>query len=168
MLSNGYGDCKDKNTLLAALLDAEGFKSTSVLIGSQRKLDPDVPSPMQFDHVITRVPGGRQRDLARQHAGGCAVPHALYRTFAASRHWRFLPDGKAELVWTPTEMPFDAFDRTSLTGHVSDTGKITAHVSIVSRGDNEMYFALRHAAHAQQSLERYLRLHAAARRAEGR
>ncbi len=36
VLANGYGDCKDKNTLLAALLDAEGFHSTSVLIGSQR------------------------------------------------------------------------------------------------------------------------------------
>ena len=35
VLANGYGDCKDKNTLLAALLDAEGFHSTSVLIGSQ-------------------------------------------------------------------------------------------------------------------------------------
>ncbi len=55
VLANGYGDCKDKNTLLAALLAAQGFSSTSVLIGSQHKLDPDVPSPMQFDHVITRV-----------------------------------------------------------------------------------------------------------------
>src|SRR5207244_3093460 len=56
VLSNGYGDCKDKNTLLASLLQAEGFQSTSILIGSQHKLDPDVPSPSQFDHVITRVP----------------------------------------------------------------------------------------------------------------
>ena len=56
VLANGYGDCKDKNTLLAALLDAEGFHSTSVLIGSKLKLDPEIPSPSQFDHVITRVP----------------------------------------------------------------------------------------------------------------
>ena len=56
VLANGYGDCKDKNTLLAALLAAQGIESTSVLIGSQHKLDPDIPSPSQFDHVITRVP----------------------------------------------------------------------------------------------------------------
>ena len=67
VLVNGYGDCKDKNTLLAALLAAEGFQSTSVLIGSQHELDPDIPSPSQFDHVITRVPVERKRDLARQH-----------------------------------------------------------------------------------------------------
>ena len=56
VLANGYGDCKDKNTLLAALLAAQGFESTSVLIGSQHMLDPEIPSPSQFDHVITRVP----------------------------------------------------------------------------------------------------------------
>ena len=33
VLANGYGDCKDKNTLLAALLDAEGFQ---VDVGADR------------------------------------------------------------------------------------------------------------------------------------
>src|SRR5262249_57015622 len=57
---NQYGDCKDKNTLLAAMLEAEGIHSSSVLINSSRKIDPDVPSPMQFDHAITMVPLGKQ------------------------------------------------------------------------------------------------------------
>ena len=56
VLHNQYGDCKDKHTLLAALLEAEGIHASSVLINSSRKLDPDVPSPSQFDHVITMVP----------------------------------------------------------------------------------------------------------------
>ena len=56
ILRNQYGDCKDKNTLLAALLEAEGLHSSSVLINSFRKLDPDVPSPSQFNHVITMLP----------------------------------------------------------------------------------------------------------------
>src|SRR5262249_28603579 len=53
VLENGYGDCKDKHTLLEALLGAEGIASYPVLINSERKLDLDVPSPAQFDHVIT-------------------------------------------------------------------------------------------------------------------
>ena len=53
VLQNGYGDCKDKHTLLQALLSAEGIKSYPVLVHSDRKLDTDVPSPAQFDHVIT-------------------------------------------------------------------------------------------------------------------
>jgi tetratricopeptide (TPR) repeat protein len=144
VLSNGYGDCKDKNTLLAALLDAEGFKSTSVLIGSQRKLDPDVPSPMQFDHVITRVPVDG-KEIWLDSTPGIAPFRMLSKNLRGKQALAVSPDGKAELVWTPTDMPFDAFDRTSLTGSVSDTGKITAHVNIVSRGDNEVFlrFAMR-------------------------
>lgn len=55
VLQNGYGDCKDKHTLLQAMLAAEGIQSYPVLIHSDRKLDSDVPSPAQFDHVITAV-----------------------------------------------------------------------------------------------------------------
>ena len=53
VLQYGYGDCKDKHTLFSALLRAEGIQSYPVLIDSSRKLDADVPSPAQFDHVIT-------------------------------------------------------------------------------------------------------------------
>ncbi len=144
VLSNGYGDCKDKNTLLAALLDAEGFKSTSVLIGSKRKLDPDVPSPMQFDHVITRVPVDG-KEIWLDSTPGIAPFRMLSLNLRDKQALAISPDGKTELVWTPTELPFDAFDRTLIAGNVSDTGKITGHVSIDSRGDNEMFlrFAMR-------------------------
>src|SRR6201993_4328937 len=60
VLHDQYGDCKDKHTLLASLLEAEGLHADSVLINSSRKLDPDVPSPSQFDHVITMLPMGKQ------------------------------------------------------------------------------------------------------------
>jgi hypothetical protein len=59
VLHDQYGDCKDKHTLLASLLEAEGLHADSVLINSSRKLDPDVPSPSQFDHVITMLPTGK-------------------------------------------------------------------------------------------------------------
>ena len=58
VLANQYGDCKDKHTLLAALLAAAGIKVYPALISSQQALDPDVPSPAQFDHVISAVPEG--------------------------------------------------------------------------------------------------------------
>ena len=60
VLGNGYGDCKDKHTLLAALLRAAGYDAWPALIHGQRKLDPGVPSPAQFNHVITVVPSGGQ------------------------------------------------------------------------------------------------------------
>ena len=61
VLHNQYGDCKDKHTLLASLLEARGMHASSVLINSSRKLDPDIPSPSQFDHVITLLPMGKEK-----------------------------------------------------------------------------------------------------------
>jgi tetratricopeptide (TPR) repeat protein len=55
VLENGYGDCKDKHTLLASLLTAAGFKVHAALIDSERDIDTDVPSPGQVDHVISFV-----------------------------------------------------------------------------------------------------------------
>ena len=58
VLSNQYGDCKDKHTLLASLLDAVGIKAFPAFVNSERDIDSDVPSPGQFNHVITAVPQG--------------------------------------------------------------------------------------------------------------
>ena len=58
VLGNQYGDCKDKHTLLASLLKAIGVKAYPALISSSHEIDPDVPSPAQFDHVITAIPTG--------------------------------------------------------------------------------------------------------------
>ena len=137
VLANGYGDCKDKNTLLAALLDAEGFHSTSVLIGSKMKLDPDVPSPSQFDHVITRVPvEGKQIWL--DSTPGIAPFRMLSAQLRDKQALAIPPDGPAVIVSTPAELPFEAFDRSGVVGTVSDTGQLTVHVSTASRGDTEM------------------------------
>jgi len=57
VLHNGYGDCKDHVTLLAALLSAEGIPSSAALIDLAPNYRlPSVASPEQFDHVITYLP----------------------------------------------------------------------------------------------------------------
>ena len=48
ILGNQYGDCKDKHTLLAALLSAVGIRAYPALINTQTAVDADVPSPGQF------------------------------------------------------------------------------------------------------------------------
>ena len=137
VLANGYGDCKDKNTLLAALLDAQGFHSSSVLIGSNMKLDPEVPSPMQFDHVITRVPVDG-KEIWLDSTPGVAPFRMLQASLRDKLALAIPPDGNAELVRTPAELPFEAFDRTSVVGKVSGAGQLTAHVITASRGDSEI------------------------------
>jgi hypothetical protein len=52
---NGYGDCKDKATLLAAMFSAAGMHATQVLVDSHRNyIDPSAPS-MFGDHMIAAI-----------------------------------------------------------------------------------------------------------------
>ena len=56
VLTSGYGDCKDKATLLSAMLRAAGIDSYYILINSERDyLATDFPSPLGFDHVILAI-----------------------------------------------------------------------------------------------------------------
>jgi len=139
VLANGYGDCKDKNTLLAALLQSQGIESSSVLIGMQRKLDPDVPSPSQFDHVITRVPVGGKDIWLDSTSGVLPFRMLLYPT-RDKQALLISPDGKAELVRTPADLPFQAFDETHVDASLNETGKLTLRISAASRGDREVAF----------------------------
>jgi tetratricopeptide (TPR) repeat protein/transglutaminase-like putative cysteine protease len=144
VLSNSYGDCKDKNTLLAALLAAEGFQATSVLIGSQHELDPEIPSPSQFDHVITRVPVNGN-DIWLDSTNGVAPFRMLSAPLRKKEGLAIPPDGKASLAWTPADLPFEAFDRTQINGSINETGTLKTHFAIHLRGDQELFlrFALR-------------------------
>jgi tetratricopeptide (TPR) repeat protein len=137
VMNLGYGDCKDKNTLLAALLQAEGFQSTSVLINALRKIDPDVPSTAQFDHVITRVPVNGQEIWLDSTSG--VTPFRMLAFSLRDKEALAVPrEGKPGLVRTPSSLPFPAFDRSKIDGSLNDTGKLTAHFSTTVRGDSEM------------------------------
>lgn len=70
VLQLGYGDCKDKDTLLAALLEAEGMRASSVLINPIRELDPEMPSPWPFTHVLTMLSLGKDEIWMDSSGGG--------------------------------------------------------------------------------------------------
>ncbi|MFN7993455.1 MAG: DUF3857 domain-containing protein [Bryobacteraceae bacterium] len=57
VLARNYGDCKDKATLMRALLKAAGIGSyeTVLYAGDRAFVRPEWPSPMQFNHAIVAV-----------------------------------------------------------------------------------------------------------------
>jgi tetratricopeptide (TPR) repeat protein len=59
VLGNKYGDCKDKATLLVAMLREAGIPASVVLIraGSDFDIIPDLPGVGRFNHAIVRVEG---------------------------------------------------------------------------------------------------------------
>ncbi len=58
VLQKQYGDCKDKTTLLIAMLDLVGIKSYPVMLSTSpyQKIDKSLPSLSQFNHMIAAVP----------------------------------------------------------------------------------------------------------------
>ena len=138
VMSNQYGDCKDKHTLLASMLAATGLRAYPVLINSTRKLDLDMPSPGQFDHVITAIPIGNETIWADTTAE--VAPVGFLSPPLRNKKALMIPiSGPARLETTPAEPPFLSAERVTMEGTVDDLGKLTAKARIVVRGDSEMY-----------------------------
>jgi transglutaminase-like putative cysteine protease len=57
VLTQRWGDCKDKSFLLASLLRELGLEAYPALVNTKlrHELDEQLPSPFLFDHVITQV-----------------------------------------------------------------------------------------------------------------
>ena len=150
VLSNDYGDCKDKHTLLAALLAAEGINAFPALISSTTKIDPAVPSPAQFDHVITAVPqadGFLFLDTTTE-----VGPYGYLVADLRDKETLVIPgNGPAKLVRTPKDPPFKSVFTFQSDGTLSDAGTLESKVRITVRSDFEVLYrlAFRRAGQAQ-------------------
>jgi len=141
VLHNEYGDCKDKHTLLASLLEASGYHASSVLINSGRKIDPDVPSPSQFDHVFTMVPVGK--DEIFMDSTTEVAPFRLLAPPLRDKQALIIPqDGTPHLEKTPANPPMMNRQFSEVDGKVSEVGKLNARVSYELRGDAELYMRM--------------------------
>src|ERR1019366_9150911 len=137
VLRNQYGDCKDKNTLLAALLEAKGLDSSTVLINSVRKLDPDVPSPSQFNHVITMLPLGKEEiwlDATTEVA-----PFQLLTYQLRKKQALVIPEGGVpHLEETPANPTMPDRELEEIKGKIDESGRLEATVIYTLRGDAEL------------------------------
>lgn len=137
VLSNNYGDCKDKHTLLAALLQAGGITLYPALINSGHKLDSDVPSPGQFDHIIGYLPQGKTAiwlDTTPEVAPMGYLLSPLRDKLALV----MLGEKSAQLMSTPTEPALANSQTFNIEGRLSEDGSFQAHVEDTSRGDGEL------------------------------
>src|SRR5580692_5435502 len=140
VLHDQYGDCKDKHTLLASLLEAEGLHASSVLINSSRKLDPDVPSPSQFDHVITMLPMTTPTQEVWMDTTAEVAPFRLLAFSLRNKLALVIPaDGSTpHLEMTPADTPMPDSEISDIDGKVNEIGKLEAHVHYTFRGDEEL------------------------------
>ena len=135
--ANRYGDCKDKHTLLAALLESVGITANPALVPSWRTLDPGLPSPAQFDHVISVV---RLRDEIYwlDTTAELAPFGMLSFNLRGKQAVVVCRDGVTEILDTPVGTPFGNTAVFEADGEVSAVGRLTARVRQTFRGDGEL------------------------------
>jgi transglutaminase-like putative cysteine protease/tetratricopeptide (TPR) repeat protein len=138
VLQNGYGDCKDKHTLFSALLRAEGIQSYPVLIHSTRKLDVDVPSPAQFDHVITAARLGTGTGLTWLDTTPEVTPFGLILYQLRNKQAAVASqDSDGGLQRTPADSPIKTFMHFTLDGKFSEFGALDASLEVTAQGDRD-------------------------------
>jgi len=140
VLANRYGDCKDKHTLLAALLQASGITLYPVLINSSFKLDPEVPSPAQFDHIIGYLPQGKDGKEAVWLDTTIEVAPFGYIVQRLRDKPALVMSGEKsiQLVTTPADPPFPSTQAFKIEGRLSDDGTFEAKVEDTTRGESEV------------------------------
>jgi len=137
ILTNNYGDCKDKHTLLASLLQASGIPLYPALISSSWQLDPEVPSPAQFDHVIGYLP--QDKSAVWIDTTPEVAPFGFLVTRLRNKPALvMLEDKSVQLINTPPDPPFRGSQNFQIEGKLSDTGTLEAKVEYTVRGDSEL------------------------------
>jgi tetratricopeptide (TPR) repeat protein len=141
VLTNRYGDCKDKHTLFASLLQSVGVSAYPVLISSSYRIDPSFPTADLFDHVITAIPRGDSflfLDTTPEVA-----PFGLLLFNIRDRQALVAPtSGAARLVSTPADPPFSNYERVRIDSSIDEKGTLDAKMRLEERGDSEVALRL--------------------------
>jgi len=136
VLSNNFGDCKDKYTLLASLLQAVGIPAYPVLISTAQRLDPDIPSPAQFNHLIAYVPRAKSAvwlDTTPEITSFGFLLQPLRDKPALV----IFPGKPAQIITTPADPPDPETQIFNLTGKLGNDGVLNAQIEITDRDDVE-------------------------------
>jgi Flp pilus assembly protein TadD len=136
VLRDQYGDCKDKHTLLASLIEALGLHASAVLINSAIKIDPDFPSPSQFDHVITRATVGSEPVWLDATAE--VAPFRMLAYPLRNKQALVIDAAHPHLEQTPANPFVPNAVTQAIDGKVSDDGRLSARVVMTFRGDAEL------------------------------
>jgi tetratricopeptide (TPR) repeat protein len=134
VLTNNYGDCKDKHTLLASLLQASGITIYPALISSARKLDPDIPSPAQFDHIVGYLPQG-QRTLWLDTTPEVAPAGYLALPLRDKQALVMEAEKPGELITTPADPPSPGSQNFTIEGKLNQDGSLEAKVEDTIQGE---------------------------------
>ena len=139
VLSNQYGDCKDKSTLLISMLSAAGITADPVLIGAGITFNPDLPSPASFNHAITLAHIDNKPIWLDSTAE--VSPYRMLNPIIRDKRALVIPaTGDAHIETTPKDPPFPDVIHFEAVGTLDDTGTSHSHLVLDLRGDEEAVY----------------------------
>jgi tetratricopeptide (TPR) repeat protein len=132
--ARGFGDCKDKATLLVALLRSAGIHADLAVLstGPGTDLDRDLPGLGVFDHAIVRAQlDGKDLwiDATEQDLPAGQLPARDQGRLAL-----IVADDTRGLVTTPIAVPADNLIREVRTYHVAEEARSTATERSIEHG----------------------------------
>ncbi len=133
-VARGWGDCKDKATVIVSLLEELGVPATIVIVRTQMRGDfnPAVASFAPFDHAIAYVPSlDLYLDGTAEYTGSHELP-----TMDLGAKALVIDRGNARLVTLPSADPASNLKRRTVTAALSADGKASVDLSYVTRGAN--------------------------------
>src|SRR5580658_10972460 len=120
------------------MLRAEGIQSYPVLIDSSRQLDADIPSPAQFDHVITAARLGTGPELTWLDTTPEVTPFGLILYQLRNKQAVLASDdNEGGIQWTPADSPIKSFMHFSLDGKFTPFGALDAPLEFTAQGDRD-------------------------------
>jgi len=134
VLQHMYGDCKDKATLMIAMLDSLGIEVLPVLIRTRNAglLDPGLPA-LSFNHAIVAVPAGDGYLFAD--------PTSESTPFGAIPWWDqdasalvVTREGKGRFLRTPLSPPEDNRRDVTVSAGIDTSGNLHGTLTVSVRG----------------------------------
>ncbi len=138
VLANLYGDCKDKDTLLRALLKAAGIDAWPALIGADIPFDANIPSLAAFNHVITFVPGPDGKSVWLDTTPEVAPFGVIVKSLRDKQALVIPASGAPRLMTTPPDAAISSTERFQVKGTLSAEGTLTGHIEVTETGDNDL------------------------------
>ena len=130
-----YGDCKDKASLMIALLRAAGIEADIALVRTRRlgEIGERATSISIFNHAIVYVPKYKLwLDGTAEYAGSRELPLDDQGAMALT----VAEDGSAELRRIPVTLPMENYTHRSVQAQIEPDGKIEFSGSAYTRGED--------------------------------
>ena len=134
---NLYGDCKDKATLLIAMLKHAGIKAYIALVNTDYLIEKEIPTPLIFNHAIVAIPGPEGKYIFLDPTYESA-PYGVLPGYNQYRNALIVKESGGELVL----IPLDDIDTHTVEETISidfkDLNSVKITTRAISQGEMEL------------------------------